>query len=88
MKDRVDKSMGIVTHIVESLARIKPTESLRLTKREDHKKRKCSDFSGNSPGKILASRCVCKNFFCSFSFICNRIKKGEGQRQKNFTLKL
>ena len=26
MKDRVDKSMGIVTRIQEALARIKPTE--------------------------------------------------------------
>jgi hypothetical protein len=26
MKGHVDKSMGIVTHIVEALARIKPTE--------------------------------------------------------------
>jgi hypothetical protein len=30
MKDRVDKSMGIVTHITEVVTRIKPTESLRL----------------------------------------------------------
>jgi hypothetical protein len=29
MKDRVDKSMGIVTHIVETLTRIKSTEPLR-----------------------------------------------------------
>jgi hypothetical protein len=43
MKDRVDKSMGIVTHIVDSLVRIKPTEPLRLVKREAHKKRNCSD---------------------------------------------
>ena len=35
MKVRVDKSMGIVTHIAEALARIKPTEPLRLVKRED-----------------------------------------------------
>jgi hypothetical protein len=34
MKDRVDKSMGIVTRIAEALARIKPTEPLRLAKRE------------------------------------------------------
>jgi hypothetical protein len=60
MKDRVDKSMGIVTHIVEVLARIKPTEPLRLVKCETHKKRNCSDSSGNSPDKILVSRCVCK----------------------------
>ena len=56
MKDRVDKSMGIVTRIAEALARIKPTEPLRLAKREAHKKRNCSDSSGNSPVKILASR--------------------------------
>ena len=56
IKDRVDNSMGIVTRIAEDLTRIKPTESLRLVKREDHKKRNCSDSSGNSPAKILASR--------------------------------
>ena len=61
MKDRVDKSMGIVTHIAEALPRIKPTESLRLVKREARKKRKCSDSSGDSPAKILASPRVCKN---------------------------
>jgi hypothetical protein len=60
MKGLVDKSMGIVTHITETLARIKPTEPLRLDKRETHKKRNCSDSSGNSPTKILASRCECK----------------------------
>ncbi len=61
MKDRVDKSMGIVTHIVKSLARIKSTDPLRLAKREARKKRNCSDSSGNSPAKILASsRCTCK----------------------------
>ena len=60
MKDRVDKSMGIVTHIAEALARIKPTEPLRLGQREARKKRNCSDSSGNSPVKMLASRCACK----------------------------
>jgi hypothetical protein len=60
MKDLVDKSMGIVTRIAEALARIKPTEPLRLDKREARKKRNCSDSSGNSPVKILASRCECK----------------------------
>jgi hypothetical protein len=39
MKDRVDKSMGKVTHIGEVLARIKPTEPLRIAKCESHKKR-------------------------------------------------
>jgi hypothetical protein len=34
MKGLVDKSLGIVTRITESLARIKPTEPLRLDKRE------------------------------------------------------
>ena len=60
MKDHVDKSMGIVTRIAEALARIKPTDPLRLANRQAHKKRNCSDSSGNSPAKILASRCVCK----------------------------
>ena len=53
MKGRVDKSMGIVTHITEALTRIKPTESLRLVECETRKKRNCSDSSGNSPAKIL-----------------------------------
>jgi hypothetical protein len=48
MKDRVDKSMGIVTRITEALVRIKPTEPLRLGQREARKKRNCSDSSGNS----------------------------------------
>jgi hypothetical protein len=56
MKGRVDKSMGIVTRIAEALARIKPTEPLRLAKREASKKRNCSDFSGNSPAKIRARK--------------------------------
>jgi hypothetical protein len=59
MKGRVDKSMGIVTYVVEDLARIKPTEFLSLTKCETRKKRNCSDSSGNFPAKIQASRCVC-----------------------------
>jgi hypothetical protein len=33
IKDRVDKSMGIVTLIAEALARSRPTESLRFAKR-------------------------------------------------------
>jgi hypothetical protein len=38
MKGHVDKSMGIVTLIAEALARIKPTEPLRLARREARKK--------------------------------------------------
>jgi hypothetical protein len=53
MKDHVDKSMGIVTRIAEALTGIKPTDPLRLSKREAHKKRNCSDSSGNFPAKIL-----------------------------------
>jgi hypothetical protein len=60
MKDLVDQSIGIVTRIVEALARIKPTEPLSLDKREARNKRNCSDSSGNSPSKILGSRCACK----------------------------
>jgi hypothetical protein len=61
MKDHhVDKSKGIVTLIAEVLVKIKHTESLRLTKLEFRKKRNCSDSLGNSPVKILTSRCVCK----------------------------
>ena len=45
MKDHVDRSIEIVTHIVdvEVLDKIRSTEPLRLPKREDRKKRKCSD---------------------------------------------
>jgi hypothetical protein len=60
MKDRVDKSMGIVTLIAEALAKINPTEPFRFAKRAARKKRKCSDSSGNSAAKILALRCACK----------------------------
>ena len=60
MKDHVDKSMGIVTRIVEAFPRIKPAESLRLVEREARQKRNCSDSSGNSPVKILTSGYVCK----------------------------
>ena len=60
MKGLVDKSMGIVTRITETLTRIKPTDPLRLDKREARKKQNCYDSSGNSPAKILASRCACK----------------------------
>jgi hypothetical protein len=58
MKGLVDKSMGILTRMAEALARIKPIDPLRLDKREAHKKRNCSDSSGNSPAKILDSRQV------------------------------
>jgi hypothetical protein len=43
MQVRVDRSIGIVTHIAEALAKIKPTEPLRLAKRKARKKRNCSD---------------------------------------------
>ena len=65
MKDRVDKSMGIVTRIAVALTRIKPTDPLRLGKREAHKKRNCSDFSGNSPVKIRASQFVLEKQQCN-----------------------
>ena len=55
MKGRVDKSMGIVTLIPETLAKIKPANPLIFTKGEGHKKRNWSDSSGNSPVKILDS---------------------------------
>jgi hypothetical protein len=78
MKGLVDKSIGIVTRIPEALARIKPTEPLRLDKREARQKRNCSDSSGNSPVKILVSRtCVRKTvvqsarlFFLHDCFSC------------------
>ena len=47
MKDHVDESMGIVTVIVEDLAKIKHTESSRFSKRAAHQKRNYSDSSGH-----------------------------------------
>jgi hypothetical protein len=47
MKDRVDKSMGMVTLIAEAFAKLKPTEPFRLAKRAARKNRNCSDSSGN-----------------------------------------
>ena len=44
MKGRVDKSMGIVTLIVEVLDKIIPTETLIFVNRADRKKRNCSRF--------------------------------------------
>ena len=41
MKGSVDKSMGIVTLIPETLAKIKPTEPLILAKRAARKKQNC-----------------------------------------------
>ena len=52
--------MGIVTLITEVLTKIRPKETLRLVTGSVCKKRNCSDSSGNSPAKILASRCACK----------------------------
>jgi hypothetical protein len=93
MKDHVDTElMGIVTHIAEALAKIKPGDPLRLANRETRKKQNYSDSSsptyfknstqeteyknydqsqgqifcffhntsGNSPVKILTSRCTWK----------------------------
>jgi hypothetical protein len=37
MKDRVDRSIGIVTLITEPLSKINPTELLKLVKRDVHK---------------------------------------------------
>jgi hypothetical protein len=54
MKDRVDKSMGIVKPMGESSTKIKPTESFRFTKCVARRNRSWSDSSV----KILASRCV------------------------------
>ena len=56
MKDRVDTDlMGIVTHIAEALAKIKPGDPLRLANRETRKKQNYSDSSGNSPGSYFLS---------------------------------
>jgi hypothetical protein len=43
MKDHVDESMGIVTHITETLAKINATDPLRLIKCETREKQNCSD---------------------------------------------
>ena len=39
MKDRVDKSRGIVTLMTETLANIKPIETLRLAKQTGRRER-------------------------------------------------
>ena len=39
MKDHVDKSMGIVTLILETLAKINPTDPLRFPKEAARRKR-------------------------------------------------
>ncbi len=46
MKDRTDKSMGIVTLIPQALAKIKPTEPLRFTKGAAHQGLLSSFFLG------------------------------------------
>jgi hypothetical protein len=79
MKGLVDKSMGIVTRIPEALVRIKPTEPLRLDKREARQKRNFSDSSGNSPAKILVSRCTCKNLPCRVLIDTTRSAYGDRQ---------
>jgi hypothetical protein len=61
MKDQVDKSMGIVTIITEDLTKIRPTETSKLGKQSDRRKRNKSDSSDNSPATALVSRCVYKN---------------------------
>ena len=50
MKDHVYKSIGIVTLIIEDLAKINRTESLRFVKRAGRRKRNWSD---SSPQVIL-----------------------------------
>jgi hypothetical protein len=45
MKGHVDKSIGIVTHIEEVLAKIKSSEPRRLVKCDTRKKRNYSDSS-------------------------------------------
>jgi hypothetical protein len=83
MEDRVDKSMGIVTGTTETLARIKPTDPLRLVKRETHKKRNYSDSSGNSPTKILVSRYTCKKISRVFKVLIDVTRSAYGDRQED-----
>jgi len=54
MKDRVDKSRGIIALIGEGLAKVKPTDSLWLPKETVRRKRNWSD--SNCPDNALASR--------------------------------
>ena len=70
MKGRIDKSMGIVTLIVEDLDKIKPTDPLIFTKRATHKKRNYSDSSGNFPDKI-------QDYVSLFWSHCSGYKKGQ-----------
>ena len=55
MKDREDKTRGIVSLIGEDLTKNKPTETWRLGKQTTRRKRNWSDSSGNSPTKSLNS---------------------------------
>jgi hypothetical protein len=79
MKDRVDKSRGIVSLIPEGLTKIKTTESLRLVKYVVHRKRKQSDSLGqfsrqkypHEAPKVLDSRSPHSNEDFWFSFAQN-----------------
>jgi hypothetical protein len=48
MKDRDERSKGIVTRIVDAFVIIKPTGPFKLAKHEALRKRNWSDSSGNS----------------------------------------
>ena len=60
MKDRDERSRGIVTHISDVFAIIKPTAPFRSAKHETLRKRNWSDSSWNSLVKTDVSRCECK----------------------------
>ncbi len=60
MKDRDERSRGIVTVITDDFDIIKPTAPFRLGKREALRKRNRSDSSGNSLAKTDPSRCEYK----------------------------
>ena len=67
MNDRVDKSRGIVTLMVETLSNIYPIEPLRLEKQAARMKRNWTDSCGNSPARLFVQ------FFLFFLCVCQKI---------------
>jgi hypothetical protein len=60
IKDRDDRSSGIEIHIVETLAKINPTDPLILVKQAARRNLNCSDSSGISLSRTEASRWPCR----------------------------
>ena len=61
MKDRDERSRGIVTRMTDAFTIIKPTTPFRLVKHEGLRKRNWSDSSVNSSVNGDVSRHTCKN---------------------------